>query len=338
MRIVLVGFGVVSRSFAEIINSQAGSLTRDYGIRPRVVGIADSRGAAVTADGIDLQAALKSKEATGTLEGLGEGVYTEGRSALDVIKEVDCEVVVEATPSELTKGEPGLSHVRTAMKEGRHVICVNKGPLALAMPALMELAHHNNIKFKFSGTVGGGTPVLDLAKKCLEGCSINSIRGILNGTCNYILTEMTAEGVEMKDALAEAQRLGYAEADPTADVGGFDSACKLVITSNYVLGTSMSIKDVDITGITGVTKEDIAAAEATGKVVKLIGFVGDTARVAPEEVAVTHPLNVSGTFNAITFDTDPAGEITLVGKGAGGRETASAVLRDLIEIRKDFTR
>ena len=338
MRIVLVGFGVVSRSFAEIIGSQAQSLSKGYGIRPKIVGIADSKGAAVSANGLDLDLALRSKTQTGTLSEMGRGIYHEGMGALEVIRDVDCEVVVEATPSELTKGEPGLSHVRAAMKEGRHVICVNKGPLALAMPALMELALHNDIKFKFSGTVGGGTPVLDLAKKCLEGCSISSIKGILNGTCNYILTKMTAEGVEMKDALAEAQRLGYAEADPTADVGGFDSACKLVITSNYVLGTSISIKDVDITGITGVTKEDIAAAKEAGKAVKLIGYVGDGARVAPEQVPLTHPLNVSGTFNAITFDTDPAGEITLVGKGAGGRETASSVLRDLIEIKKDFTR
>jgi homoserine dehydrogenase len=338
MRIVLVGFGVVSRSFADIIQSRAGSLSKEYGIRPRIVGIVDSKGAAVSADGLDPGTALKAKADGGTLAALGDDVYSEGMDALDVIREVECEVVVEATPSELTRGEPGLSHVRAAMKEGRNVICVNKGPLALAMPALMELANHNDIRFKFSGTVGGGTPVLDLAKKCLEGCTINSIRGILNGTCNYILTKMASEGVEMKDALAEAQKLGYAEADPTADVGGFDSACKLVITSNYVLGTSMSIKDVDIAGITEVTMDDIVAAGGDGRVVKLIGYVGEGARVAPEAVPITHPLNVSGTFNAITFDTDPAGEITLVGKGAGGRETASSVLRDLIEIKRDFTR
>lgn len=338
MRIVLVGFGVVARSFAEIACSQASMLAESYGIRPKIVGIVDSRGAAVSPTGLDIDAALRSKKDKGSLEDLGPGVYSPGVGALETIRDADCEVVVEATPSELTRGEPGLSHVRAAMKEGRHVICVNKGPLALAMPALMELASHNDVIFKFSGTVGGGTPVLDLAKKCLEGCTIRSIRGILNGTCNYILTKMTSEGVEMKDALAEAQRLGYAEADPTADVGGFDSACKLVITSNYVLGTSLSIRDIDITGITEVTMDDIAAAQKEGKAVKLIGCVGDDARVAPEPVPLTHPLNVSGTFNAITFDTDPAGEITLVGKGAGGRETASSVLRDLIEIRKDFAR
>jgi homoserine dehydrogenase len=338
MRIMLVGFGVVSQSFADIIHSQSAKLARDYGLRPRIVAAVDSRGAAVDPSGLDIPMALKSKKESRSLSGFGADVYTEGRSAADVIREVECEVVVEATPSELTNGEPGLTHVRTAMKEGRHVICVNKGPLALAMPALMELAGHNDVMFKFSGTVGGGTPVLDLAKKCLEGCTIGSIRGILNGTCNYILTKMTAEGVEMKKALAEAQKLGYAEADPTADIGGFDSACKLVITSNYVMGTSMSIRDVDIKGITEVTMDDIASANSRGNALKLIGYVGDGAKVAPEEVPLTHPLNVSGTFNAITFDTDPAGEITLVGKGAGGRETASSVLRDLIEIRKDFAR
>lgn len=338
MRIMLVGFGVVSQSFAEIMHSQSSELARNYGIRPRIVAAVDSRGAAVDPSGLDIPLALKSKKESQSLSGLGVDTYTEGKPASEIIKEVDCEVVVEATPSELTKGEPGLTHVRTAMKEGRHVICVNKGPLALAMPALMELATHNGVMFKFSGTVGGGTPVLDLAKKCLEGCSIRSIRGILNGTCNYILTKMASEGVEMKEALAEAQKLGYAEADPTNDVGGFDSACKLVITSNYVMGTSLSIRDVDIKGITEVTMEDITSAKAGGDALKLVGFVGDGARVAPEKVPLTHPLNVSGTFNAITFDTDPAGEVTLVGKGAGGRETASSVLRDLIEIRKDFRR
>ncbi len=338
MRIALVGFGVVAQSFAEIVSERSSELSRTYGLRPKVVAIADSKGAAVSAEGIDLAAALESKRGSRSLSGLGDDVYTEGRTALETIREVECEVVVEATPSELTRGEPGLSHVRAAMKDGRHVICVNKGPLALAMPALMELASHNGVIFKFSGTVGGGTPVLDLAKKCLEGCTINSIRGILNGTCNYILTKMSSDGVELEDALSEAQRLGYAEADPTADVGGFDSACKLVIMSNYVLGTSMSINDVDITGINGVTMDDIASAAADGNVVKLIGQVGEDARVAPDAIPLTHPLNVSGTFNAITFDTDPAGEITLVGKGAGGAETASSVLRDLIEIRKDFAR
>lgn len=339
MRILLIGFGVVARSFAEIITEEAPKLDSEYGLRPRVVGIADSKGAAVLPEGIDLRKALEAKARDGSLASLGPRIYFDGMRALELIREAECEVVVEATPTELSKGEPGLTHVKAAIHEGRHVVCVNKGPLAVAMPALLELASHNGVALKFSGTVGGGTPVLDFAKKCLMGSTIRSISGILNGTTNYILTRMAAEGVSMKDALSEAQRLGYAEADPTYDISGLDTACKLVITSNYVLGTQISIRDVSVRGITEVTSEEIERAKAKGSVVKLLGCVdAEGARVAPAEIPATHPLNVSGTFNAISFDTHPAGQITLVGKGAGGKETASAVLRDIIEIRRMFTR
>lgn len=337
MRIVLLGFGAVGRSFAEVVMSEGPKLARQYGLRPKVVGIADSKGAVFDRDGLSLREVLASKKAGGTLAA-SRASYHEGMGGVQLVKELDCEVVVETTPTELKKGEPGLSHVKTAMINGRHVVCTNKGPLALAMPALMELASHNGVLFKFSGTVGGGTPVLDFAKKCLEGSEIRSIRGILNGTSNYILTRMSAEGVSMSDALKDAQKLGYAEADPTYDIEGFDTACKLVITSNYVLGTSLSIKDVDIRGITKVSGADMARASSEGETVKLIGSVGSKAKVSPERIKLTHPLNVSGTFNAICFDTFPSGEVTLVGKGAGGPETATSVVRDLIEIRRSFAR
>ena len=334
----MVGFGVVGQSFAELIMNEAKKLDHEYGLRPRIVGVVDKHGAVMAPDGIDIPKLLESKRLTGTLQGDGDWEYHEKASALDLIREVECEVMIETTPTELTRGEPGLSHVKAALSAGRNVICTNKGPLAIAMPALMELAHHNDVMFKFSGTVGGGTPVLDFAKKCLEGSRIKSICAILNGTSNFILSKMASEKKPMKEALAEAQKLGYAEADPTYDVGGFDTACKLVITSNYVLGTSLSIKDVAITGITGVTPEDINKAASRGNVIKLIGRVGSGAKVSPEEISMTHPLNVSGTFNAILFETDSAGDMTLVGKGAGGKETASSVLRDLIEIRRTFAR
>jgi len=337
LRITLVGFGVVARSFAGLVLSEGDQLMRGYGLKPKVVGIVDSHGTAIDADGLDLAKALESKEKHGSLEGLGEA-YHEGMDGTHAIRETDCEVVVEATPTELERGEPGLTHVKTAMIKGRHVVCTNKGPLAIAMPALIELAHHNGVVFKFSGTVGGGTPVLDFAKKCLDGSEIRGVRGILNGTSNYILTRMMAEGASLSDALADAQRLGYAEADPTYDIEGFDTACKIVITSNYVLGTALSIKEVSTRGITGVTAEEIAEASANGETVKLIGSVGSGAKVSPERVAMTHPLNVSGTFNAICFDTHPSGEVTLVGKGAGGPETATSVVRDLLEIRRSFAR
>jgi len=338
MRVVMIGFGVVGQSFADIILEDARKLENDYGLRPRIVGIVDHEGSLEAPDGIDLRRALDSKRKSKRLSEAGSEEYFKGKSGVETIKDLECEVVIESTPTEIKKGEPGLSHIRAALKEERHVICTNKGPLALAMPALLELANHNGVMLKFSGTVGGGTPVLDFAKKCLEGSRIRSISGILNGTTNYILSRMTAEGVAMDDALSQAQKLGYAEADPTNDIGGFDTACKLVITSNYVMGTGMSLRDVDISGIAKTTQSDIKYAKDRGMVIKLIGRVESKAKVSTEKILATHPLNVSGTFNAISFDTYPAGEITLVGKGAGGKETASSVLRDLIEIRRAFAR
>jgi homoserine dehydrogenase len=338
MRVLLIGFGVVGQSFAELVDSEADVLAQDYGLRPKIVGLVDSKGAVISPDGIDPKKALAYKREHGSLEKFGDGNYFSGKTGLDAIRDVDCEVVIEATPTDLRRGEPGLSHLKTAMKEGRHIVCTNKGPLAIAMPALIELAHHNRIMFKFSGTVGGGTPVLDFAKKCLEGSQIRSISGIMNGTTNYILSKMASDGSQMKDALAEAQRLGYAEADPTYDVGGFDTACKLVIISNYILGSSLALGDVDIVGIDKIATGDIERAKVKGKAVKLIGRMDKRPKVGPEEIPLTHPLNVSSTFNAFAFETHPAGEITLVGKGAGGKETASSVIRDLIEIRRTFAR
>jgi homoserine dehydrogenase len=336
MRILVLGFGAVGKSLAEVFVSEGPKLAKAYGLRPKVVGIVDSKGAVLEKKGLDLGKALDSKKKGGLAD--AGGSYHDGMTGEQAVRETDCEVVIETTPTELKRGEPGLSHVKAAMIGGRHVVCTNKGPLALAMPALMELAQHNGVVFKFSGTVGGGTPVLDFAKKCLEGSEIRSIKGILNGTSNYILTRMSTEGASMEDALAEAQRLGYAEADPTYDIEGFDTACKLVITSNYVLGTSLSINDVDIQGITRVSNDDISKAASEGETIKLIGSVGRRAKVSPERVTLSHPLNVSGTFNAICFDTHPSGEVTLVGKGAGGPETATSVVRDLIEIRRSFAR
>lgn len=338
MRILLLGFGAVGQSFAELLDSEARTLASDYGLRPRIVGIVDSRGAALDPDGVDVRAALASKRKSRTLGATDAKLYREGMTGTEAIREVDCEVVIEATPTNLDDGEPGLSHVRAAMGRGRHVICTNKGPLAIAMPALMELARHNDVVFKFSGTVGGGTPVLDFAKRCLEGSQIVSVSGILNGTSNYVLTRMFSEGTSMDEALRDAQQLGYAEADPTYDIGGFDTACKLVILANYVLNAHLSIKDVSIKGITEVTRESVEKAKLDGRTIKLVGRMAKRATVAPEEIPITHPLNVSGTYNAVTFDTHPAGEITIVGKGAGGKETASSVIRDLIEIRRSFAR
>jgi homoserine dehydrogenase len=198
----------------------------------------------------------------------------------------------------------------------------------------MELAIYNNALLRFSGTVGGGTPILDLGKNSLQGDHIVAIRGILNGTTNYILSRMLNESISKDAALKEAQLVGYAEADPTIDVEGFDSAAKLVILANYVLERPISIKDVDVTGINNVTLEDIQQEKEKKCVVKLLATISDNeASVRPQLLPKEHPLNVDGVLNAVTFSTDSAGDITITGKGAGGYETAGAIIRDLINIQ-----
>jgi len=243
-------------------------------------------------------------------------------------------VFLEFTPTNLPDAEPGLTHIESAIKKGLNVITTNKGPLAIAMPSLLELADYQRVQFRFSGTVGGGTPYLDFAKKCLSGDKIRSIQGILNGTTNYILTRMFDAGITMKEALEEASRAGYAEADPSYDINGIDTASKLVIISNWIMGKRVSIHDVEIEGISNVTLDQVDQAKRSGNAMKLVGSVDDSQlSVRPRPVPLDDPLCVKGTLNAVVFKTEQVGNLTVTGRGAGGSETASAALRDLIDIK-----
>ena len=189
---------------------------------------------------------------------------------------------------------------------------------------------------RFSGTVGGGTPVLELAKKCLLGDKILAIRGILNGTTNYILSEMEEKRVTFQQALASAQKLGYAETDPSMDIDGIDPACKVVIMANWIMNKKYTLKDVSVQGISGVTLQALEKAAKRGNTIKLIGSIDDRPKVAPTEISKRDPLCVSGVLNAVTFVSEFAGEETIIGRGAGGMETASAVLRDLLDIKDNL--
>jgi homoserine dehydrogenase len=219
------------------------------------------------------------------------------------------------------------------MRSGKHIITVNKGPLALAFPSLIELANYNGVILRFSGTVGGGTPILEFAKRCLKGDRITSFKGILNGTTNYILSKME-EGLTFESALDYARQEGYAEAQPSLDVDGYDAAAKLVIMANWIMGMKVTMKDVNRVGIKEVKMSDIERAHKKGNAIKLIAMCDNKQlNVKPTEVSKMDPLCVNGTLNAVTFSSEHSGQQTIIGRGAGGMETASAVLRDLIEIK-----
>lgn len=336
MRLILIGFGQVGQWVARILQDDIDSIVKNHGFTPQVVAISDTHGCCVDGEGLDVALALKTKKRYGTVARYPKNGIRNLRAA-KLISENEAEVVIETTPSNFENGEPGLSNIKTSLATGKHVVTANKGPLALAMPALVELAEHKKVKLRFSGTVGGGTPFLDFVSKCLPGEKVLGISGILNGTTNYILSRMEEPKIGLSAALKEAQEKGFAEADPSSDIQGLDAAAKLVIVANSVLGRRLSIKDVQVKGISGVTPELVRKALESGNRIRLVcRLQGSLASVKPEQVGKSDPICVSGTLNALTFSTEHAGDVTLVGAGAGGENTAGAILRDLVDIRGEY--
>ena len=337
-RLVLIGFGTVGQGFVEILRDQAVELTEQFGVRYRIVGVCDARlGSIYDPAGFDPAALLEAVSNGGGLETLPAA--THGWDAIQVAEESAADVLVELSFTDLETGEPATTHVRKALESGKHVVTTNKGPVALHWPELSKLAAERGLQIGVEGTVMSGTPAVNLGLNLLRAANVRAVRGILNGTCNYILTRMEA-GSSYEDALAEAQELGYAEADPAGDVEGFDAAGKVVILGNLLMGVPLAMSDVDRTGISGLTLDDIESAAAAGERWKLIGSLergpnGVKAVVAPQRVPLSDPLSsVGGAMNAVTFDTELMGEVTLVGAGAGRVETGYSVLVDLLEIHR----
>lgn len=334
MRIILIGYGIVGQSFTKLLLSKLVDLSNLYGMKPRIVACVDNKGSAIDTSGLDIQRLLEIKKNKGTV-----GEYYNNKTSrlepLQIIENIDAEIVLELTPTNLTDGEPGLSHITSAMKYGKNVITVNKGPLSVAFSSLVELVNYNGIMFKFSGTVGGGTPILEFAKRCLKGDRIVSFKGILNGTTNFILSKME-EGLTFKNALKDAQIKGYAETVPSLDIDGFDAAAKLVIMANWLMGMKVALEDVNRNGITKVKTQEVTKAIKKGNAIKLIASENKRLVVKPMEVSKLDPICVNGTLNSVTFSLEYAGNQTIIGRGAGGIETASAVLRDMIEIRENI--
>jgi len=334
MRIILCGFGVVGQSFAKLLESRSEDLYARYGLKPRIVGVFDRNGSAIDPSGLDTNRLIDIKKKYNSVK------YSDTKnstSGIEIINDLEAEVLIETTESNYKDAEPGMTHIINAMKRGMHVISVNKGPLALAFPSLMEIATYNQVLFRFSGTVGGGTPILDFAKNSLRGERIVSFYGILNGTTNYILTNM-ANGMSFDDALDDAKRRGYVEADESLDLDGLDAAAKLVILANWIIGMKVTMPDIKRTGIRNIDSDDIKHAAEKNCAVKLIASCNKELIVAPREIATDDPLCVSGTLNAISFTSEHSGTQTIIGRGAGGIETASSILRDLIDIRNESTK
>lgn len=338
-KLAFIGFGTVAQGFTEILLEKKEMLSKNFDLQYKIVAISDIfHGSVYDKHGLDMKKVLNLIKDGKKLDNYPEGV--KDLDSLTTIKETNSDIIVEVTFTDVKTGEPALTHVKTALNNKKHVLSTNKGPVVKQVVDLLKLAEKNNVYYGFEGVVLAGTPVLNLAKYTLAGNKITGFKGILNGTTNYILTRME-EGMSYESALKKAQELGYAEADPTGDVEGLDALGKVVILSNVVLGKKISWTDVERKGITGITVDDINKAKNEGKRWKLIGSANIEkdgtlkAKVSPEKLPLNDPLaGVGEAVNALTYYTDELGPVTIVGPGAGRRETGFSLLIDLLEINR----
>jgi homoserine dehydrogenase len=317
LRIGIAGLGTVGASVLRLLKR-----------RETAIAAACGRSVIVTA----VSSRSKSKD-----RGVDMGAYAWFDDPVKLAQSADVDCVVE-----LIGGSDGVAKavVEAAIEAGKHVVTANKALLAHHGMALASQAEKKGVALAFEAAAAGGIPIIKTLRESLTGNTISRISGILNGTCNYILSRMEMEGLTFEACLADAQRLGYAEADPTFDVGGFDTAHKLALLTTLAFGTAVDAEAIYVEGISSITPLDLKMADELGFRIKLLGVAertktGIEQRVHPTMVHKSSPLaQVMGVLNAVTIDADAVNELTLVGPGAGGDATASSVIGDITDIAK----
>ena len=260
-------------------------------------------------------------------------------NADEILNDEDIDIIVEVMGGE----QPAKEYMLRALNAGKNVVTANKDVVAKYGRELFSAAEANHVDFMFEASVGGGIPIIRPLKQCLAANKISEVMGIVNGTTNYMLTKMTNERLDYQTVLTQAQAKGYAEADPTADVGGLDAARKIAILASIAFNARVSLEDVDVEGITNISPVDIEYARELGYVIKLLAIArkneecGINARVHPAFIPLDHPLAaVNDVFNAIFVRGDAVGEAMFYGRGAGGLPTASAVAGDIVDVARNL--
>lgn len=337
IRVVICGMGRVGQAFLGLLIQKQEYLKERYDLEPKLVAAVDIGGAAVSPRGLPLEDLAGHLKRGGRVEEMAKfGKKT--LSGKEVLSSIPCDLLVETTPTNIKDGEPAMTHIRTALNQGRHVVTAAKGPLVLRYAELKSLSEKHKARLMISAATAAALPTLDVGLSCLAGTEVLSAEGILNGTTNYILTRMHEEGTPYHDALAEAQKMGVAEPDPSLDVEGRDTANKILLIANEVFQAGLSLKDIPVEGITRVSPEDIQRAKQEGKVIKLIGKAERkegkvSASVAPMALLLAHPLaSVRGTEKAISYLTDTMDRVTVSGGKSNPVGAAAALLKDIIRI------
>jgi len=338
IRLGLIGFGNVGQGFTQILMESHDDYLKTYDLDFKITAVSDANiGSLYDPNGLDAGELLDQIKDNGSLK-LHPSAKL-GWDALTLIRECNADVIVEMSYTDLKTGQPATDHMIEAITQKKHVVTTNKGPVALHFTRLSVLAQANGVQIGVEGTVMSGTPALRVGREILSAARIRKVMGIFNGTTNYILTKMES-GMSYADALADAQALGYAEADPAGDVEGFDAAGKVVILARLLMKEQIGMDEVDRTGITGLSVDDIETAKEAGERWKLIGSLERLdgrmiASVKPQRLPISHPLaGVGGATNAIHYVTDYMGEVTLIGPGAGRLPTGYAVIEDILAIYK----
>lgn len=334
LRLAMIGFGNVGQEFARLLISRRDWLLKYKSLDVEILSIATkTRGALSSKKPLDIERVLKELNNNGSLVKYGPESTTH--SPVTIIEETEADMMIELTPLNIDTGQPAIDHIKRAFEVGMDVVTANKGPIAFAYNELRNMARSYSAHFRFEGTVMDGTPIFSLVERTLPGCEILGVSGILNSTSNFVLDEMN-KGWSMETALKEAQKLGLAEADPTLDIDGWDSAAKITALANVLMDSRMTPKAVDRKGIVGMTQGDIKKASKEGKKVKLIASATRSGgavslSVKPQLIGPEHPFwSVDGTSSAVTLRTDLMGDLTIFESAPLVTQTAYAIFSDML--------
>ncbi|WP_409227760.1 homoserine dehydrogenase [Gudongella sp. SC589] len=334
IRIGLVGTGGVGRALMDLVGERDDM---------KLVFALNSRSGVGDQEGLDPERLCGYLGENRDLSGFGE----EGFGVWDiqeVLQRYHVDLLVEATPTDKRTGEPATSTIRVALQNGLHVVTANKGPVMLHYRELKDLANGKGLGFGIGATAGAALPTISAGENDLLGSRLLGIRGVLNGTTNYILHLMETEGVAYTDALRQAQEEGIAETDPSQDVEGWDTAIKMTIIANALAGTDLTLEGAQVTGITQLTGEDIMAAKRDGKRYRLLGELNledENPRVVVRPLMVSQEdifFGVQGKNKGVQYMTDNLGEIAILGGASDVRGAAAAIIRDILQIKKRIFR
>lgn len=333
-KIFLFGYGNVGREFVGLLLEKGEDIYNKYGIRLILCGVSSSQGTVFAEEGLDLKLLYQCGKGSEALKRYSN----QGNIVLGPHSLYKGDIVVEAAPTDIDNGQPGLDIIFKGIEHGMDIVAISKGALVTNFKNIMGHARSKNVLVKYSGATAAALPTIDIGQYSLAGCRIQAIEGILNGTTNYILTKMHNEEIPFEIALEQAKERGIAESNSDLDIKGIDSACKILLLANSLLDGELSLQDVRIQGIQDITKSDVRMAKEKGRMIKLMAraVVSDNkvaAEVKPEAIDASHLLsNIHGTNKGIVFDTDTMGCVAVLGGASNPKGAAAAALKDVIHI------